>query len=146
LTITKSINVTVVNPGNEPTYTLVIKNIGDGPATNVVVTDTLPAGLTYVVGGGTIKSWNLGTMAPGETRTISYQVHVWSHIKAGTYKTVAVAKADDVDPISASATVTVKVPEVLGLATTGVSPRDYVIFSIGLLLASAGFVLLKRNR
>jgi uncharacterized repeat protein (TIGR01451 family) len=57
---------------NRPnTYDLVVSSVGSAPATNVVVSDPIPAGMSYVssdpqasVGGG-VATWNLGSMAPG---------------------------------------------------------------------------------
>jgi uncharacterized repeat protein (TIGR01451 family) len=54
-------------PGTVVTYTVTVTNVGTEAATNVVVTDALPAGLTY--GGsdgafdGSDVSWTFGTMA-----------------------------------------------------------------------------------
>jgi uncharacterized repeat protein (TIGR01451 family) len=57
--------------GREVTYTIVVTNPGDAEAPNVVITDTIPAGTTYVrstppgtVSGNTI-TWTLGTHAAG---------------------------------------------------------------------------------
>jgi uncharacterized repeat protein (TIGR01451 family)/fimbrial isopeptide formation D2 family protein len=59
-----------VNPGGTITYTVTVTNNGPAIATNVVVTDTLPAGSTFVsaTGGGTqapvgVVTWN-GTTTP----------------------------------------------------------------------------------
>ncbi len=146
ISITKSANPTSTNPGKTVTYTVVVTNSGSGDATNVVVTDTLPAGFTYTVGGGSTQTWNLGTIKAGTSQTIVYQVHVGNSVKAGTYKNTAVVSADGVDPASASANVQIKVPQVLGLATTGIGFRDYAIFAFGSLLMALGFVSLRRRQ
>ncbi len=146
LTIAKSANPTTVNPGGTVTYTVTITNTGDGDATDTVMTDTLPTGFTFVDGGDSTKSWSLGTLAAGASTTLTYAVKVGSDVKAGVYTNTAVVAANGVDPVSATAQVTVKVPQVLGLATTGVGLRDYMIFMIGLILMIVGFVGLKRYR
>lgn len=146
LTITKTANPTTVNPSATVTYTVTISNTGDGDATSVIMTDTLPTGLTFVDGGGSTKSWTIGTLAAGAQQIVTYQAKVGKNVKAGVYTNTALAAANGLDPVSASASVTVKVPKVLGLATTGVGLRDYGIFMAGLSLIAAGFVFLKRYR
>ena len=45
--VTKDDGVTAVAPGGQTTYTIVVTNAGNIGVTNVLVTDTLPAGLTF---------------------------------------------------------------------------------------------------
>lgn len=64
--------------GTTATYTIEISNPGNVPSMGVVVQDTLPAGLSYESSNppGNHKpntnkvSWDLGTMAPGGSRTL----------------------------------------------------------------------------
>src|SRR5262249_23621800 len=68
LAITKDDGVTTVTPGQTLTYTLTIRNVGNQGSTGVVVTDTLPANVTFVSasGGGTqangVVTWNIGAL------------------------------------------------------------------------------------
>ena len=106
--------------GNEVTYTLIVKNIGQGAAQNVVITDAIPEGLRFVEGsanlGGTLESgtlsWKLDTLAPNEEVTLTFRVKVpyvqedtaWNNIAA-----VTGANSDEsVD--SNEVTILVKVP------------------------------------
>lgn len=146
LSIVKTADVQVLNPGQPVNYTVVVTSTGEGTASNVVVTDVLPAGFTYADGSGSTKTWNLGTMAPGSQQILTYKVNVGSAVKAGHYTNTATVKATDVDPQGASATVEVRVPRVLGLATTGVSLRDYLIFSFGTMLMALGLVMMAALR
>lgn len=82
----------VVLPGSKIQYTLAFSNIGSGPdsAISVVVTDTLPLGLTFdsqssstpglVFGGasqdGRSMSWNLASLGPGATGSVTLVVAV----------------------------------------------------------------------
>lgn len=55
------------------TYQLVVTNTGSAEVSNVVLTDTLPAGLEHASGQSSL-SWNVGTLAPGQSRRVDYQV------------------------------------------------------------------------
>ncbi len=54
-------------------YQLTVTNTGTAAATNVVLTDTLPAGLEHA-GGKNLFTWDLGSLAPGQSRSVDYQV------------------------------------------------------------------------
>ncbi|MBV9122232.1 MAG: DUF11 domain-containing protein, partial [Planctomycetes bacterium] len=54
-------------------YQLVVTNTGNAEATGVAVIDTLPAGLEPSSGKNPL-TWNLGTLAAGQSRTMDYQV------------------------------------------------------------------------
>jgi len=55
------------------TYTVVVRNVGDGPATDVRVSDPLPEGLVPE-DGRAVQSFNAGTLQPGEAKQASYRV------------------------------------------------------------------------
>lgn len=66
-----------VGAGNTITYTLQIHNPYASPLTNVVVSDPIPAHLDFVSASdqGTFTTnavnWNIGTLAPNETRSLT---------------------------------------------------------------------------
>ncbi len=132
LSIEKSVDPKITNPGKIVVYTVTIRNSGNADATNVVVTDTLPEGLTFVEGGERTKTFNIGTLKANHERVMNYEVLVSKDVKAGVYQNTAVLTADGSDPLVAQADLEVRVPRVLGLATTGVGLRDYLIFLMGL--------------
>ena len=74
LTIVKTANEASVIPGNTASYTILVTNTGPSDAADVVVTDTTPAGLTFVSNAGdciTAFPCNLGTLPVGQSRTIT---------------------------------------------------------------------------
>ena len=83
LNVSKSSCPGTIPPGGFLTYDLAYSNDGVGPATNATMKDTIPAGTTVVDdGGGTVSgdgsmvTFDLGTLEPGDsgTRTIVVQV------------------------------------------------------------------------
>ena len=85
LSVTKSVSNTNPLVGNSISYTVNVNNNASSPltATGVVVTDLLPTGVNYVSHSATAGSynsgtglWNVGTLAPGTTRTLTINVTV----------------------------------------------------------------------
>ena len=63
--VTKAVSASIGAPGSGPyTYTLTYTNTGNNTATNLTLTDTLPAGMTYVPGSA---RWSI--TGPGVTLT-----------------------------------------------------------------------------
>ena len=63
--------------GRDATYTITVRNSGNGVAKNTVVEDAVPAGTTFksateggALAGGSVK-WNLGDMAAGASKTMT---------------------------------------------------------------------------
>ena len=89
--------------GEDLTYTLVVANDGPSDATDVVVSDDVPAGTSFVsADGGGIEAagtvtWNLGSLADGATATVHVTVHVNEARTADLSNTATVA-SDQVDP------------------------------------------------
>ncbi len=144
--ITKTVNPSVVNPGNLVTYTVTLSNPGDADLTNVSLTDVLPAGFTFLDTGLRERTWTIGTLKAHHQRVVDYVVKVDSSVKAGKYDNLATVLSNELDPSTAKVTVEVKVPKVLGLATTGASARDFMIFAFGLGLVGFGLYWAGRQR
>ncbi|MCA9148200.1 MAG: DUF11 domain-containing protein [Planctomycetales bacterium] len=61
--------------GREINYTVTIRNRGDRPLDNVVISDRFDSGLEHVSGGSPID-WQLGPMQPGQERTVGLTFRV----------------------------------------------------------------------
>jgi uncharacterized repeat protein (TIGR01451 family) len=85
LGIAKTDSADPVSPGDPLTYALVVTNAGPSDATSVTVTDTLPAGVTFVSSSpgppactltGATLACTLGPLAPGGSSTVTIDVTV----------------------------------------------------------------------
>ena len=168
LTLIKTVDLAIANPGDTVTYTLVVKNTGTVTASNVVIKDNLPAAFSFADDGTNNKTWTFATLVAGASQTVTARVKVGNAMAAGNYLNQASVSATDVDPVVATVVVRIAVPEVKGvdttldsttasisspqvesLAATGVSDLDYIIFSFGILLfsfGSLGLGYLRRNQ
>ncbi len=91
-------------------YEIKVTNKGDADATNTVLADTIPAGVTGVKAsnGGTASGssviWNIGTLAAGATKTVSIS---YTPTSAGTVSNTVKATAVCAEGVSASAKTTI---------------------------------------
>lgn len=126
LAITKTGPATAT-AGTDITYTLAVTNNGPSTATGVVITDTLPAGATFVAasGGGTLAgtvvTWpTIGTLAPGGTASVTITLRA---ADGGTLLNVAAVTGAEADPVPANnratATTTVNAAADLAVVKTG---------------------------
>jgi len=75
LMITKQVSVVgggTANIGSELEFVVQVTNIGAAPATNVVITDTLPAELTYAAGSALLNGSGSGVYVAGAVITANY--------------------------------------------------------------------------
>ena len=119
LSITKS-GTKTIKAGNTITFTITIKNTGNVPASNVVVSDCVPNGLSLARSRrGSLKKngrlgWQLGTLQPGETRVVRITLRADRDTR-GVRRCTAVASAANAGSVRATAGVRV----VAGAATSG---------------------------
>jgi uncharacterized repeat protein (TIGR01451 family) len=105
LSITKTDSIDPVIAGNNITYTVTVNNAGPGDAQNVVVTDTLPAGVTFVSTAGCaedpngIPTCSLGTISAGGSAQYTVTVTVDSGTTGTITNNVSVT-SDTSDPDS----------------------------------------------
>ncbi|WP_420321297.1 gliding motility-associated C-terminal domain-containing protein [Flagellimonas sp.] len=104
LSLDKTVDNEFPDVGSNVTFTITVTNDGPSDATNVVVSDALPSGYTYLSddSGGTYSSpsglWNVGTIAGGGNAILNITAQVNS---SGDYNNVAeVIAAIQLDPDS----------------------------------------------
>ncbi|NOR28619.1 MAG: DUF11 domain-containing protein, partial [Lutibacter sp.] len=82
IVLTKTVDNSTPNEGDIVTYTITVTNKGSALATNLVVTDVLPVGLSYglmIPSSGSITGvgvWSVGSLAVGATETITIEALV----------------------------------------------------------------------
>ena len=115
LALAKTISNATPNVGDIITYTVTLTNNGPDQATNVQVTDLVPAGLTFISATpskGTYVSatgaWTVGTVSTTVAQTLQIQARVFS--SSAETNTASITHSDQYDPNlsnnTASATVT----------------------------------------
>jgi uncharacterized repeat protein (TIGR01451 family) len=151
LEIEKTGPATVVS-GGQITYTIAVTNNGPNAATNVVVTDVLPAGVSFVSATPTQGSCsllaatvtcNLGTLANIATATISLVVNVNAPDGTSIVNTAS-ADSDETDPSPANATDTAAV--VVGAATTDIpTASEWALLMLAMMLAAFAVIRLNQS-
>ena len=133
LTLTKTDSPDPVLAGNNLTYTVTVGNAGPSTAQDVVVTDALPSGTTFVSAvGGTgstacaevalgLVSCEVGDLDPGESETLFITVKVGASVPDGTVLTNTAVASSPTDPdgAQATATTTVRAQAELWMEKTG---------------------------
>jgi uncharacterized repeat protein (TIGR01451 family) len=72
LRLTKTATPAGVRPGDDLTYTITLNNAGPEPATNVVVTDPIPANTTFKSLGTLPAGWTSTAPDPGPTGNVTF--------------------------------------------------------------------------
>jgi uncharacterized repeat protein (TIGR01451 family) len=136
LIVTKADSPDPVRVGNNLTYTITINNNGPNDATNVVLTDTLPANVTFVSStpgsptctqSGGVVTCNLGTINNGANTIVTIVVTPQA-AAVGTINNTASASSAEQEPNPAdnSATESTTVQPVADLALTKTDSPDPV--------------------
>jgi uncharacterized repeat protein (TIGR01451 family) len=145
LAIIKTVNPTSTVLGGEATYVMLVTNDGPNDATGVIVSDPLPAGVTYISGetsnGGKVQFANgvmtaeLGNLKRGESATVTVLVKT---NQVGTFTNTAKVSGNEpetnLDNNQASATIEVKQP--LGVLNVSASS---LVCGISSPMPSVGF-------
>jgi uncharacterized repeat protein (TIGR01451 family) len=144
--ITKTADAGTVDVGSPVGFTITVENNGGETATNVVVTDSLPAGLTWTISPAVtgcsintapnpdVLTCTFASLAPGAEKVIHIVSGNTGPANCATINNTAqVDWTDNGDPKSASASVNVRCPDVSVVKTPdggSVQAGDPAIFSI----------------
>ena len=141
LNIQKSVSPAVVEAGKRFTYTINFGNSGAVETTNVEIRDPLPEYTAFVsaTDGGRLQSgiviWNIGTLAPGDSKQVKFIAEVDSPLQNGTLITnVATIRSEQAPEMQASATAEVKSAPILTLEkevdSSEASPGDIITYTL----------------
>ena len=134
--------------GGNITYTIVVTNSGPDPATNVTVTDPVPAGTTLVsssstqgtCSGTTTVTCSVGTLASAATATITIVVATTA---PGAVTNTATVAATEIDPDAADNTAQA-ITQVSAAAVAAIPALDAkALMALALLLAAVGVVAVR---
>ncbi|MEQ9399291.1 MAG: hypothetical protein RJQ04_08965, partial [Longimicrobiales bacterium] len=118
LAVTKSVDVATPGPGGTVTFTVGVSNAGPSTATNVVLSDALPTGLTFVSATASQGSyangtglWTVGSLANGASASLTLVAMATAAPGTTVTNTAALSSHDQADTNaannSASAAITV---------------------------------------
>ncbi|MBY0525236.1 MAG: DUF11 domain-containing protein [Gemmataceae bacterium] len=112
LSVTKKVNNPLPNEGELISYSIVVSNAGPSNATNVVLHEDLPAGVTFVAAGSTTGAAQFVPDVTGNGGTFTFNVAagdsitlvLWVTVDAGTLgqtlvNTAEIVSADSFDPV-----------------------------------------------
>ena len=138
LAISKTSDPTSQNAGSQVGYTLTVTDNGPNAGTNVVTTDTLPAGLTYVSSSppsgttcsatGQVVTCRTGSLANGTSLSIPIVAQIDGEAAFSTAVNQATVSADTADdvPSNNAATATTAITRSADLAVTKTGPATAV--------------------
>ncbi len=129
-------------------FTIELKNTGDVPAQSVKLTDQLPSGLSYKTGAPKTRTWEMDELAPGESKTFTVDVIVNSDASPGTVKNNAKAEAANHSPVTASVSIEIVKPQVLGvkLPETGMDFSELAVMLMTLFALAGTSIYLRKQR
>ncbi len=147
LSLTKTGAPAIVAPLGTVTWTLTVTNNGPGPASNTVVTDTLPAGFNWTSDNcaagppaGDTLTWNVGLLANGASASCQVVGQVWAASGEAVVNNAS-ASSDATDPTAATAAATVLVDGSLAAVPT---TSQAGLAALVVLLAGAALLALRR--
>ncbi len=122
------------NKGDVIEFYILVSNVNSSKyANSTIILDKLPVGLSYYSGttkidnvisadGITVAGINVGVLRPGEKKIITFQAIAGNIVGQYTLTNIAEARAENVNTVSDTATVTYSA--VLGAATIATGPME----------------------
>ena len=105
LSVVKTVDKASINTNDPITYSFTVHNLGPDVATNVVMTDVVPAAITVLTSTSTLGSyststgqWAIGTLNVGSSTTLSISGTVGSVNAGQVVVNTATVHADQADP------------------------------------------------
>jgi uncharacterized repeat protein (TIGR01451 family) len=121
-------------PGDEIVWTFTVKNIGGTALTEIVLTDIVPEGTSYVDGsiegpgaedsGYPTLKWAVGTLEYGEKVTVSFRSRVDDGVPGGTLITNQASADSAQTPPGVSKAVTLEVVGLSAVDSAALSPSS----------------------
>lgn len=126
LQVAKTAGAASILLGASVRFTVTVTNLGPNIGSTLIVTDTLPAGLTYLshtTSAGTYSAatglWTLGSLAVGASQTLTLTA---SGNSVGTWTNTATVASDNSDPVTANNTASA------GVTVTNPAPASFNAF------------------
>ncbi|WP_429725827.1 gliding motility-associated C-terminal domain-containing protein [Aquimarina litoralis] len=152
LVITKTVDNSTPNEGDTINYTIIVTNNGTEQATQLVINDLLPAGITYVSDTPTIGTyddttgdWLIGTLNAGVTAILNIEVTVDTGTSGTTINNVITFSMDQTDPDTSNNDLEEEINVVgeidLVVSKSIVEPGPYVlggIYTYTIIVANSG--------
>jgi uncharacterized repeat protein (TIGR01451 family) len=138
--VAKTVDQTLPPSGSSVTFTVMAINHGPGAATNVLVSDTLPAGLTLSVATPSVgtysastRLWTIPSIAAGDTARLAMGTTVNANPGASVTNRAWLAGVAQADTVAANNadSVTVQVPLSTPPVVTILAPADGANFDPG---------------
>jgi|GEM_PF-2244302 len=149
LTVKKTAEKSVVVPGEKMIqYSFTITNTTGALTDDVKAVDTLPDGFVFPDTGQKTRTWDVGTMQAGESRTYQYHVNALDGINSGIYTNKVEVTSQSGDPVISTVDVTVKsAGKVLGikLQNTGFDLGEFGDLASIVILLIGSAIYLKRK-
>jgi uncharacterized repeat protein (TIGR01451 family) len=129
LQIAKTVNQgngSVIKPEDLLTYTMVVSNMGNLPATNVLVVDNVPEQTSYVEGSATpptavngrTLTWSVGRLMPAQTFTVSFAVRVTAQVTVQqSIRNVALVSSQELTDTNSNEVINILPPTAIQLAS-----------------------------
>ncbi len=149
IVLTKVVDNATPNAGDTVTYTVTVRNNGPAKVTGLVVTDALPAGLTYGIvspsdGTWTAPNWSIDLLESGEEETIVIEAVVGMDQGGMTLTNTVSNTQDQVDsdltPDDASETIVVTSSDLVTVKTVSESsPNEGDAITYTIAVTNNGF-------